>query len=205
MFELPILPYSYDALEPYIDAKTMEIHYTKHHQTYINKLNDTLEKATALQGLSVQSLLSDLSQIPEEYVESVKNNGGGHYNHTMYWNSMSPNPKSLESPALISDITHTFGDLENLKEEINKAALQRFGSGWAWLSLFNGKLFVESTLNQDSPISLGHKPILGVDVWEHAYYLKYQNRRDEYLTAWWNVIDWSYVERLYLDSAIVIA
>lgn len=196
--ELPKLPYSYDALEPYIDALTMEIHYTKHHQTYVNNLNAALEKYPHLQEKSIEDLLKDLNAIPEDIRTAVRNNGGGHLNHSMFWPMMSPKGGGEPTGELASVINSTFGSFTEFKDRFSKTALGHFGSGWAWLCVDkSGKLIVNSTPNQDNPISDGLKPILGLDVWEHAYYLKYQNRRADYIAAWWNVVNWEQIAKNY--------
>lgn len=196
--ELPKLPYNYDALEPHIDARTMEIHHSKHHQTYVNNLNAALEKHPALQAKSVEDLIKDLNALPEDIRATVRNNGGGHLNHSMFWHMMSPHGGGEPKGDLASAIKSSFGDLAGFKDQFSKAATGRFGSGWAWLCLDKGrKLIINSTPNQDNPISDGLKPILGLDVWEHAYYLKYQNRRADYITAWWNVVNWAEVAKNY--------
>jgi superoxide dismutase, Fe-Mn family len=189
-YELPALPYAFDALEPHIDAQTMQIHHGKHHQAYINNLNAALEKFPELQGKPVEDLIRDLNAIPESIRGPVRNNGGGHANHTLFWQIMGPNGGGAPTGAIADAIASTFGGFDSFKDQINKAGVGRFGSGWAWLVESGGKLSIESTANQDSPIMEGKKPILGVDVWEHAYYLKYQNRRPDYLAAWWNVVNW---------------
>ncbi len=199
--ELPKLPYSYDALEPHIDARTMEIHYTKHHQTYINNLNAALEKHPDLQSKSVEDLLKNLNAIPEDIRTAVRNNGGGHLNHTMFWPMMSPNGGGEPKGELAGVINSAFGNFANFKDQFSKAAAGRFGSGWAWLCVDKGgKLTITSTPNQDNPISDGLKPVLGLDVWEHAYYLKYQNRRADYIAAWWNVVNWDQIARNYAGA-----
>jgi Fe-Mn family superoxide dismutase len=196
--ELPKLPYSYDALEPYIDALTMEIHYTKHHQTYVNNLNAALEKYPHLQEKNIEDLLKDLNAIPEDIRTAVRNNGGGHLNHSMFWPMMSPKGGGEPTGELASVINSTFGSFTEFKDRFSKTALGHFGSGWAWLCVDkSGKLIVNSTPNQDNPISDGLKPILGLDVWEHAYYLKYQNRRADYIAAWWNVVNWEQIAKNY--------
>ena len=196
-FTLPKLPYAYDALEPHIDAQTMEIHHGKHHQTYVNNLNAAL-KDTPHEGQPVEALIAGVEQLPEALRAPVRNNGGGHANHSLFWTVMSPNaggnPKGDVAKAIDADL----GGFEKFKEAFTKAALTRFGSGWAWLSVTPGnKVVVESSANQDSPLSEGNTPILGLDVWEHAYYLKYQNRRPDYIGAFYNVINWDEVERRY--------
>jgi Fe-Mn family superoxide dismutase len=193
-FTLPTLPYAYDALEPHIDAQTMEIHYTKHHQAYTDKLNAALEKYPELSNQTIEELLGNLDAVPEDIRTAVRNNGGGYYNHMLFWNMMTP---SYEEPSegLASAITNAFGSMEDFKTKFAEAAATRFGSGWAWLTRdADGKLEVISTANQDSPISEGKAVLLGLDVWEHAYYLNYQNRRPEYINAWWNVVNWAEVE-----------
>lgn len=197
-YELPPLPYGYEALEPYIDARTVEIHYTKHHATYMANCNKALEKYPDLEKLSIEELLSDLSKLPEDIRTVVKNNGGGYYNHNLYWENMAPASDSLPEDRLLKEIAETYGSLEALKSEMDKTGLGRLGSGYAWLCQKpDGKLTVIATLNQDCPLSDGLKPLLVVDVWEHAYYLKYQNRRAEYLTNWWNLVNWKVVEKRF--------
>jgi superoxide dismutase, Fe-Mn family len=193
--ELPKLPYAHNALEPHIDARTMEIHHGKHHQAYINNLNAALEKHPALMSKKVEDLISDLKAVPEEIRTVVRNNGGGHANHCMFWLCMKPQGGGKPAGALASAIDGAFGSFDTFKEQFSKAAATRFGSGWAWLSVSGGKLTVESTANQDSPLSEGRTPILGLDVWEHAYYLLYQNRRPDYIAAFWNVVNWDEVAR----------
>ncbi|MCQ9617074.1 superoxide dismutase [Paenalcaligenes niemegkensis] len=196
-YTLPPLPYAYDALEPNIDAQTMEIHYTKHHQTYINNVNAALE-GEGLAFPPVEELVADISSLPESVQAAVRNNGGGHANHSLFWTVMSPEGGGKPSGDIASAIENELGGLEKFKEDFTKAALTRFGSGWAWLSVTpQKKLLVESTANQDSPLMNGNTPVLGLDVWEHAYYLKYQNRRPDYIAAFYNVIDWPEVERRY--------
>ncbi len=193
--QLPPLPYGFDALEPHIDAQTMQIHHGKHHQAYVTNLNAALEKHPTLQSGSVDDLLRDLSKVPEDIRTAVRNNGGGHVNHTMFWQIMGPGAGGAPSGALGDAIKSTFGGFDAFKDQLTKAAMGRFGSGWAWLVSAGGKLSIESTANQDNPVSEGKKPIVGIDVWEHAYYLKYQNRRADYITAWWNVVNWAEVAR----------
>ena len=194
---LPPLPYDFGALEPHIDAQTMQIHHGKHHQAYVNNLNAALEKHPELQSKSAEDLIRDLNAIPEDIRTAVRNNGGGHVNHSMFWKLMSPNGGGKPTGALAQAIDQSFGSFDAFKEQFTKAAVGRFGSGWAWLIDNDGKLSVESTANQDNPIMEGKKPILGLDVWEHAYYLKYQNRRPDYVNAWWNVVNWEEVARLF--------
>ncbi len=191
--ELLPLPYAYDSLEPHIDEQTMRIHHDKHHQAYVNNLNTALEKHPELQDKSVEELLKNLNAIPEDIRTAVRNNGGGHANHSLFWLIMGPHGGE-PSGKLANAINATFGSFESFKEQFSNAAATRFGSGWAWLSVdASGKLVVTSTPNQDSPLSEGLTPILGLDVWEHAYYLKYQNRRGDYIGAWWNVVNWDEV------------
>ncbi len=195
--QLPSLPYAFDALEPHIDAQTMEIHHGKHHQAYINNLNAALEAHPDLQAKSVEDLIKDLNALPEAIRTAVRNNGGGHANHSLFWTLMAPNAGGEPTGKAADAITGAFGGFDTFKEQFAKAATTRFGSGWAWLVSSSGKLAIESTANQDSPIMEGKKPILGLDVWEHAYYLKYQNRRPDYIGAFWNVVNWAKVnERL---------
>ncbi len=195
--ELPSLPYAFDALEPHIDAQTMQIHHGKHHAAYVNNLNKALDGHADLQGKSIEDLLKGLNQVPENIRTAVRNNGGGHANHTMFWQIMGPQAGGAPTGALGDAITSAFGSFDKFKELFNQAATTRFGSGWAWLVEAGGKLAVESTANQDSPITDGKKPIMGLDVWEHAYYLKYQNRRPDYINAWWNVVDWAAVAKRF--------
>jgi Fe-Mn family superoxide dismutase len=193
--QLPPLPYDLAALEPHIDAKTMEIHHGKHHAAYVNNLNAALEKHQALQGSRVEDVIKNLSTVPEDIRIAVRNNGGGHVNHTMFWQIMGPGKGGAPTGAIASAITSAFGSFDAFKEQMNKGGAGRFGSGWVWLVESNGKLTVESTPNQDNPMMEGKKAIFGIDVWEHAYYLKYQNRRPDYLAAWWNVINWDEVNK----------
>jgi Fe-Mn family superoxide dismutase len=193
--ELPPLPYGFDALEPHIDAQTMQIHHDKHHGTYVNNLNAALEKHPELQKKSLDQLLAGMSNVPEDIRTAVRNNGGGHANHTLFWQLMGAGKGGAPTGAIADAITSTFGGFDKFKETFTKTAIGRFGSGWAWLVDDKGKLDIYSTANQDSPIMEGKKPILGLDVWEHAYYLKYQNRRPEYIGAWWNVINWDAVNK----------
>jgi len=195
--ELPPLPYDFDALEPHIDARTMEIHHDKHHQAYVTNLNAAIE-GTEWADRPLEELLTSLDSLPEDKRTPVRNNGGGHWNHTFFWQIMSPEGGGEPSGELASAIASAFGDLEVLKAQVNDAGVKRFGSGWTWLVRDSGgALTVLSTPNQDSPVMEGQTPILGIDVWEHAYYLKYQNRRPDYLEAWWNVIDWDAVGRRF--------
>jgi Fe-Mn family superoxide dismutase len=199
-YSLPQLPYAYDALEPHIDARTMEIHHTKHHQTYITNVNQAIA-GTALEGKSVEALITDLQAVPENIRTVVRNHGGGHANHALFWTVMGPNKGGVPSGSLAKAIDSAFGSFDSFKEQFAKAAATRFGSGWAWLSVSQGKLIVESSANQDSPLSEGRTPILGLDVWEHAYYLHYQNRRPDYVSAFWNVINWDEVARRLADAS----
>lgn len=194
-FELPKLPYTYDALEPHIDKETMEIHHTKHHNTYVTKLNDAV-KGTDLESKSIEDIVKNLNSVPDDIRTAVQNNGGGHYNHSLFWELLTPNA-SEPSGEVVDAISSTFGSLDKFKEEFAAAAAGRFGSGWAWLVVDNGELAIVSTPNQDNPISEGKLPILGLDVWEHAYYLNYQNRRPDYINAFWNVVNWDKVNELY--------
>ena len=197
-FTLPPLPYPTNALEPSIDAQTMEIHHDKHHAAYVNNLNTALEKAPGLQNKSLDDLLKNLNAVPEAVRTAVRNNGGGHWNHSMFWQIMSPNGGGTPSGKLADAINKAFGDFEKFKEQFNAASGARFGSGWAWLINDGGKLSIVSTPNQDNPIMDGKPaPILGLDVWEHAYYLKYQNRRPDYMKAWWNVVNWPEVAKRF--------
>ena len=195
--QLPPLPYDFAALEPHIDAQTMQIHHGKHHAAYVNNLNTALEKHSQLQGRDAESLIRDLNGIPEDIRTAVRNNGGGHVNHTMFWQIMGPGGGGAPSGALGDAINSTFGSFDTFKDQLTKAGIGRFGSGWAWLVESNGKLSIESSANQDNPMMEGKRPIMGVDVWEHAYYLKYQNRRPDYLAAWWNVVNWSEVAKRF--------
>lgn len=200
-FQLPKLPYNYDALEPAIDALTVEIHYTKHHNAYLTNLNAALEKHPELSGKSIEQLLSGLNQVPEDIRTAVQNNGGGYYNHIIYWNIMSPGQKVDPTGKLAEAIHTAFGDVAAFKTQFEKTGMGRFGSGWAWLSKKpDGSLLIHSTPNQDTPLAEGLFPIIGVDVWEHAYYLKYQNRRAEYLTNWWNVVNWEEANRRFVEE-----
>jgi Fe-Mn family superoxide dismutase len=194
-YTLPPLPYDYSALEPHVDARTMEIHHTKHHQGYVNNLNAALEKAPNLQGKDLDELLGSLDAVPEEIRTAVRNNGGGHWNHSMFWQIMGPNTGGEPAGALADALRSGFGGFDQFKEKFAAAATSRFGSGWAWLIADGGKLSIESTPNQDTPVMQGKRPILGLDVWEHAYYLKYQNRRADYIGAWWNVVNWDEVAK----------
>lgn len=191
------MPYSYDALEPYIDAKTMEIHHTKHHQTYVDKLNAALEKHPELFEKPLKELLKNTNQVPEDIRQAVINHGGGHHNHSLFWTIMAPNAGGEPSGALAGEINQIFGDFEKFKKQFTSAALGIFGSGWAWLDIYEGKLRICTTRNQDSLLMEGKIPILGIDMWEHAMYLKFQNRKNEYIESWWNVVSWKEVGSRY--------
>ncbi|MCU0571126.1 MAG: superoxide dismutase [Oculatellaceae cyanobacterium Prado106] len=196
--ELPPLPYDYDALAPFIDAETMQFHHDKHHAAYISKLNEALEKHTSLQNQSTEALLKDLSQVPEDVRKTIQNNGGGHLNHSMFWQIMKPQGGGTPTGALAEAINQTFGSFESFQEQFNQAGLGQFGSGWVWLvSNPQGQLQIISTANQDSPLMQGLYPVMGNDVWEHAYYLSYRNRRADYLSNWWNVVNWPEIEKRY--------
>jgi len=198
MYTLPLLPYAYNALEPYIDARTMEIHYTKHHQTYIDNLNAALQKYPELLVIPLPELLKNIATVPEDIRTAVRNNGGGHENHSLFWYMMQKNAVLQPSGVVLDAIIKKFGSFAQFKEQFTAAAKSRFGSGWAWLVMDKtGSLAVTSTANQDSPLSEGAYPLLGLDVWEHAYYLKYQNKRVDYIEAWWHVINWSFVEERF--------
>ena len=199
-FTLPPLPYAANALEPHIDARTMEIHHGKHHNAYVTNLNAALEKYPQLQQKSIDDLIRGINSVPEDIRTAVRNNGGGHVNHTMFWEIMGPGKGGAPSGGVGDAIKSSFGSFDSFKEQFAKAGTTRFGSGWAWLIDAGGKLVIESTANQDSPLMEGKKPILGLDVWEHAYYLKYQNRRPDYIDAWWNVVNWAEVARRF-DAA----
>jgi superoxide dismutase, Fe-Mn family len=197
-FSLPELPYAYDALEPHIDARTMEIHHTKHHQAYVNNVNAALEKHPELQFGSVEELMRNFDRVPADIQTAVRNNGGGHANHSLFWQIMGPNGGGEPGDEVGSQIRSAFGDFAAFREKFANAAKGRFGSGWAWLVVGSGGgLEVMDTANQDSPLMEGRTPILGLDVWEHAYYLNYQNRRPDYIEAWWNVVNWDEVSRRY--------
>ena len=199
-YELPALPYAYDALEPHIDAQTMEIHHTKHHQTYVDKLNAALEGQNAPEGESVEDLLRNFSKVPEDIKTPVNNHGGGHANHSLFWTIMGPNGGGDATGDVAGAINEAFGDFNAFKEKFNTTATNHFGSGWAWLVVDGGKLDVINKPNQDSPLMEGKTPIFGIDVWEHAYYLKYQNKRPDYIAAWWNTVNWDEVNRRYNEA-----
>ena len=192
---LPALPYPTDALEPHIDKMTMEIHHGKHHQAYVTNLNAALDKHPELHSKSIEDLLKGINTVPEDIRTAVRNNGGGHANHSMFWQVMGPNAGGAPTGAIADAITGSFGGFDKFKEELKKAGVGRFGSGWAWVIDAGGKLTIESSANQDSPLMEGKKVVFGVDVWEHAYYLKYQNRRPDYLDAWWNVVNWAEINK----------
>jgi len=194
---VPPLPYDYNALEPHIDEQTMRIHHDKHHAAYVNNLNAALEKHPELQNKTAEDLVKGINTVPEAIRTAVRNNGGGHVNHTMFWEIMGPGKGGEPTGRVADAIKSAFGSFDTLKTQLNDAGVKRFGSGWAWLIDSGGKLVIESTANQDSPLMEGKKPILGVDVWEHAYYLKYQNRRPDYLAAWWNVVNWDAVNKRF--------
>ena len=199
-FTLPPLPYDFAALEPHIDAKTMEIHHGKHHQTYVNNLNAAVEKAPELAKKSLDDLMRNVGTLPEAVRTAVRNNGGGHWNHSMFWQIMAPKAGGEPGGKLGQAITTAFGDFAKFREQFSAAGVGRFGSGWAWLINNGGKLSITNTPNQDNPLMEGRKAIVGLDVWEHAYYLKYQNRRPDYIQAWWNVINWKEVEKRFAQS-----
>ena len=196
-FTLPNLPYDFGALEPHIDAKTMEIHHGKHHQAYVNNLNAAIEKAPELANKSLDDLMKGINSVPESVRTAVRNNGGGHWNHSMFWQVMAPGAGGEPGGALGSAITSAFGDFTKFKEQFCAAGAGRFGSGWVWLVNDGGKLSITSTPNQDNPLMEGKNAILGLDVWEHAYYLKYQNKRPDYMAAWWNVVNWAEVAKRF--------
>jgi Fe-Mn family superoxide dismutase len=196
-FTLPPLPYDFAALEPHIDAKTMEIHHGKHHQTYVNNLNAAIEKAPELASKSIDDLMRNVNTLPEAVRTPIRNNGGGHWNHSMFWQIMASKAGGEPGGNLGAAIKSAFGDFAKFREQFSAAGVGRFGSGWAWLINTGGKLSIMSTPNQDNPLMEGKKAIMGLDVWEHAYYLKYQNRRPDYITAWWNVVNWKEVEKRF--------
>ena len=200
-FTLPALPYAPSALEPHIDAKTMEIHHGKHHQAYINNANAKLEAHPALAAKSVEALISDLASVPEDIRTVIRNNAGGHANHSLFWTVIGPNAGGEPTGDLAAAINSAFGSFAAFKEKFAAAATTRFGSGWAWLSFDKGQVVVESTANQDSPLMEGRTPLLGLDVWEHAYYLNYQNRRPDYIGAFWNVVNWTEVARRFTEAS----
>lgn len=205
-YELPPLPYPYDALEPYIDAQTLELHHGRHHAAYVHHLNQALEQCKDLANLSLEEILYDIRVVPEDLRQEVRNNGGGHLNHSLLWHTLSPSPPAEPTGQLLHAIESTFGQLSKFQEELTNLGLSRFGSGWAWLCVdTHGRLEALSTPNQDSPIMLGYRPVLGLDLWEHAYYLKYHNRRDEYIEAFWHVVNWRRVAELYAHCLEIVA
>jgi len=197
MFELPNLPYPYNSLEPYIDELTMQIHHDKHHAAYVNNLNEALSEYKHLKEKNIDELLKNIEKLPSEIREKIRNNGGGHANHSLFWQIMSPNSNKQPHGKLLDAINSIFGSFQTFQEKFSQAGLGRFGSGWVWLTIDDGKLAIIDTPNQDSPLSYGKEPILALDVWEHAYYLKYQNRRADYIKAWWNVVNWSEVQKRF--------
>ena len=200
-YTVPELPYSYDALEPHIDARTMEIHHSKHHQAYVTNVNNALEAHAELAGRSIEDLVTDLDSVPEAIRTAVRNNGGGHANHSLFWTVMAPDGGGEPAGDLAEAVKRDLGGFDAFKKQFSTAAATRFGSGWAWLAVKQGKLNVLSTANQDSPLMSGDGiPILGIDVWEHAYYLNYQNRRPDYIAAWWNTVNWDEVVRRYAEA-----
>jgi superoxide dismutase, Fe-Mn family len=199
-FSLPDLPYAYDALEPHIDEQTMRIHHTKHHQAYTDKLNEALEKAPDWQGRSIEEILKNIDSLPEDIRGAVRNNGGGYYNHDVFWKIMGPNGGGRPTGELASAIDEKFGSFDEMKSKFKAKATGQFGSGWAWLVVKNGGLEVINLPNQDAPVMVGASPVLGVDVWEHAYYLNYQNRRPDYVDAWWNTVSWEEANRRFRDA-----
>ncbi|MDR7855758.1 superoxide dismutase [Tissierella sp.] len=199
-FLLPELKYSYEGLEPHIDKLTMETHHSKHHQAYVDNLNKALEEHEKYQEMEIEDILKSLDTLPEAIKNAVRNNGGGHYNHSLFWDTMSPNGGGNPEGELAKKIDEDLGGFEKFKEDFKKAALGQFGSGWAWLVLDNGKLSIVPTPNQDNPISQGKTPLIGIDVWEHAYYLKYKNKRADYIDSWWNLVDWKKIEEIYKSN-----
>jgi Fe-Mn family superoxide dismutase len=195
--QLPNLPYGFDALEPHIDAQTMQIHHGKHHAGYVKNLNAALDKHPELQAKSLEELLQNIQSVPDDIRTAVRNNAGGHANHSLFWTIMTPNGGGEPSGKLADAIKKTFGDFAKFKDQFTQAATTRFGSGWAWLTMAKGKLEISSTANQDSPLMDGKVPVMGLDVWEHAYYLKYQNRRADYIGAWWNVVNWAEIAKRF--------
>lgn len=200
MFQLPKLPYDYNALEPYIDEMTMRLHHTKHHQTYVDKLNAGLANHKDLLEMNVDTLMKMLDKVPEDVKKVVRNHGGGHSNHTLFWTIMTPKKGSKPTGKSAKALDDSFGSFDQFKEKFSTTATNIFGSGWAWLAVDNNKLSIVDTPNQDTPLSMGKTPIFALDVWEHAYYLKYQNRRPEYIAAWWNVVNWEEVERRFEEG-----
>jgi Fe-Mn family superoxide dismutase len=201
MFKLPDLPYDYSALEPYIDSTTMKLHHDKHHGTYVEKLNKALEGHEDLVKKSIGEILSDLNQVPDDIRSAIRNHGGGHANHSFFWEIMAPASNQVPEGEIAKAIEGTFGNYENFVEQFSNSAINHFGSGWAWLTIRGSELKIQSLANQDSPLTGGEVPILGLDVWEHAYYLKYQNRRADYVKAWWNVVNWKKVGELFENAS----
>jgi Fe-Mn family superoxide dismutase len=200
-YTLPALPYANNALEPHIDARTMEIHHTKHHQAYIDKLNAALEAQPETSKISLEELLKDLNMVPENIRSAVQNNGGGHFNHSFFWNLMSPNPTKEPTEKLQTKLDETFGSMDNFKTEFKNTALNRFGSGWAWLVMTNNQeLKIISTANQDTPLALGQTPLLGIDVWEHAYYIEFRNSRKNYIDEFWEAVNWNFANENYISK-----
>jgi len=199
-YQLPDLPYAYDALEPHIDEETMKLHHDKHHNGYVNKTNAALENYPKLAEKSIEDLIADLNSVPEDIKADIRNQGGGHANHSLFWTVLSPNGGGEPTGDLAQDIENTFGSFNDFKDAFKTEATGRFGSGWAWLVVNNGKLEITNTLNQDSPLTQGKTPILGIDVWEHAYYLNYQNKRGDYVDAFWNVVNWEEVANRYNNA-----
>jgi Fe-Mn family superoxide dismutase len=199
-FTVPPLPYAYDALEPHVDKATMEFHHDKHHQAYVDKANAALE-GTTLADMAIEAILADLTQVPEDKRGAVRNNGGGHYNHSLFWESMGPDGGGAPSGELAAAIDGAFGSFEDFKAKLKETGVNQFGSGWSWLVRDGSSLAVVGTPNQDSPVSTGKTPLLGVDVWEHSYYLKYQNRRPDYIDAWWNVVNWDKVAERFAAAS----
>jgi len=200
MFTLPELPYSYNALEPYIDEATMKLHHDKHHAAYVKNLNDALVGQDKLLNLSVEALLQKLSEVPENVRTKVRNNAGGHANHSLFWQLLTPKKNGVPHGEIAKALTESFGDFKSFQEKFAAAAMARFGSGWAWLVSENGKLVITDTANQDTPLMDNKIPVLGLDVWEHAYYLTYQNRRVDYIAAWWHIVNWEEVDRRFLET-----
>lgn len=200
-FTLPPLKYGYDALAPYVDEETMTLHHTKHHQTYIDNLNKALQEAPEYQKYTLEELLANIDALPKSIRDRVRNHGGGHFNHTLFWDLMAPTSNAQPTEIVLEQINKHFGSFKAFQEQFEKAAQTRFGSGWAWLSVnFDKKLVITSTANQDTELGQGLYPILALDVWEHAYYIKYRNKRPEYIVAWWNVVNWQHVEKLFNDA-----
>lgn len=200
MFTLPNLLYAYNALEPYIDERTMQIHHDKHHAAYVKNVNEALAGFEQFNNVTIEQLMAQLDKVPDAVRTKVRNNGGGHYNHSLFWTVMAPNAGGQPTGDLAKALNDAFGDFTKFQEQFGAAAMGRFGSGWVWLTLEDGRLKIEESVNQDNPLMEGRTPILGLDVWEHAYYLKYQNLRADYINAWWNVVNWAEVERRYKEA-----